>query len=131
MTFERSPDQRVTTRITSMIDQGEWWRDAAGTWTRIAELEISHAANLLGWLERRADAIKFKYELGMCGYAPQGEMALDSFESAMQELAETPPLDWLHSTQLYRAVLARSQAPLPRPDPSGVPTRLRDLVCGL
>lgn len=112
--------------VVNLIEQNIWWKDAAGNWLLIAELKISHATNLVRWLELRADTIHFQYGLGMCGFAPQGEMALDAFDGAMEELAEEPPLDWLRSTRLYKAVLARSLA-TSEVHESGLPARFREL----
>lgn len=43
-----------TLRIADLL-QGDTWRDATGTVTPIAELEVRHARNILRYLERRVE----------------------------------------------------------------------------
>ena len=100
--------------LDQLFEQAVWWRDATGFWHRIAEMEISHAANLVGWLERRAAMLHFKYGMALCGGpVPMGEMAQDAWSDVLEELAEQDPLAWLYETKLYQAVVARAREERP------------------
>lgn len=98
--------------ISWLIDQGEWWQPKVGPMVRIATMTDTHRLHLMRWLERRAPSMATLMMWNMAsGPQPSGDAACDGFEAEMNFLQDRP-VEWLRTTELYRA-LARG---LPSPD---------------
>lgn len=93
-----------------LLDQRTWWRSQFDGWLLVAELERSHAYNLLRWLERRALNLQTIYGLRYVEHAPSGEHALDAFFDALDQMMDMNPHTWLASKPLYQAIVARIDA---------------------
>jgi hypothetical protein len=102
----------VKAPISWLIDQGEWWQPKVGPMVRIATMTDTHRLHLMRWLERRAPSMATLMMWNMAsGPQPSGDAACDAFEAEM-DLLQDHPVEWLHTTELYRA-LARG---MPSPD---------------
>lgn len=98
--------------------QGEQWIDRDGITHQIATMDEGHIRNLLPWLERNADRLHSAITISLYGIMGllNGEMAIDSIDHEICQLEDTPPLRWLHETELYRALAARVGAVVPTYD---------------
>ncbi|HRE00730.1 MAG TPA: hypothetical protein PLV68_05490 [Ilumatobacteraceae bacterium] len=93
------------------LDQGTWWKNAAGEWIEVPSIDARYAGNIIGWLERRAQQLHWLYCLALCDMGgPQGDMASLAWDDELDDVSRADPLPWLQSTALYRAVAARAEA---------------------
>jgi hypothetical protein len=91
------------TDIFELLDQDEWWEPQGGPPILVETMRPSHVHNLLAWFERKAPQLKTYYEVSLAaGPQPYGEMACDVFESACEDLWNTPVLVWLNEFPLIQ-----------------------------
>lgn len=89
--------------IIRLLNQDEWWEPKEGPPKRVDELVPSHIRRLLAWLERRAPALKSRYEWSIAsGPYPSGEAAQDCFDQAQEELWKTPVSVWFGQFPLIK-----------------------------
>lgn len=93
--------------LYDLLDQDVIWESKDGKTLLVEQMAPAHIHNLLAWFERRAPAIKSRYDLrfalsGAEPLGPSGDMTCDAFESACDELWETPPLVWLNEQPLIK-----------------------------
>lgn len=103
------------TSLYEQMNQGTWWKTKEGSWVRIDEMEESHAANLVTFLERRASRYALAYSwqsaMSMPDAADCGDMTFDALQreqSLLERQVYEDPLTWLRDTPLYRALVART-----------------------
>lgn len=90
--------------------QDEWWRDSAGQWHKIAEMNVGHVTNVLAFLLRRADIYAMRYTWSMYSYAADAsDAAADAIEMEISAI-ERDPKAWIKSTPLYRALKKRRKS---------------------
>lgn len=90
--------------------RGHIWQTQAGQTLTVDQMGLSHVQNLIRWLERRAEIILIAAQVEIaCTVVDHngGEMAHDSLEQAEAELHEMNAMDYLRSTELYKALQAR------------------------
>lgn len=86
-----------------LLDQDEWWEPKDGPPKRVNELAPSHVRRLLAWLERRAPALKSRYEWSIASFPySSGEAAQDCFDQAQEELWKTPVSVWFEQFPLIK-----------------------------
>lgn len=90
-----------------LLEQDVWWKPKDGDPVRVEEIDDRWRGNLIRFLERRAERLKFKYELSLItGPQPSGDMACDAFDSACSALFDQSALEWLRDQPLYRRLNA-------------------------
>lgn len=112
-----------------LLHQTQWWNAESGR-VRLDDMQDSHRANLLGWLDVRAAQIAdvaswyWVAELGR----PHGGMATMALEDIAEEEwneIHADPLAWLRATPFYRRLLElrdRDHVAVALPDrPAGAP----------
>jgi hypothetical protein len=103
----------VDTRPDPMY-RDDAWTTRDGEEIPITEMEASHIANVIYFLERRARALHRlaiqKMIDDLSGpFAPSGDWACDSFDAAFDELLNMSPMEWLASTPIVQALHAELQ----------------------
>lgn len=93
--------------ILAILDQTEWWYGADGYPERVAELDDEHLANLIGFLYRRADALRRRLRWFEAYHSDESEDALRARWS--RELDVGDASDWLRATPLLRALEAEQR----------------------
>lgn len=92
--------------LRRLFAQGEWWKDRAGEWHRIAEMEPRYRANVARLIVRHAagyeQAVAFG-ELALFHDAP--EDVVDWWMNEVDDRARDPQA-WITGTALYRALTA-------------------------
>lgn len=90
--------------------QRDWWRDSAGHWHKIAEMNVGHVTNVLAFLLRRADIYAMREVWQMERYAATAPDGAYSAITAEIRVIEEDPEAWLSSTPLYRALKKRQKS---------------------
>lgn len=87
--------------------QTDFWTDREGVVHHIANMDTPYLANVINYLDRRADGIQLREIVKLSATVPSdpSDGVADFFDQAIAELQE-PPLEWLHQTPLYRALVA-------------------------
>lgn len=100
----RSKDQPDALEL---LDQSEIWIDGQGFEHRIAEMEIRHLQNVRLWIFRNGAQLALQAENQVhSGFVPQGEEAMNGFNSMLNELewACRNPDEWLLRSDLIQAI---------------------------
>jgi hypothetical protein len=83
-----------------LLSQDRVWIED-GKLIPLKELQPQHRRNLIAYLERNAEKLKWSFELAMLsGLQPSGDMACDAFDSEMEKLERTSGIDWLNGLPL-------------------------------
>jgi hypothetical protein len=83
-----------------LLHQAEAWTKD-GRAVRLEDLTPEHRRNLLAWLRRRAEGLKFSADLALCSVGgPNGDAACDAFEDACDRQFAEPASVWLEGTDL-------------------------------
>lgn len=104
----------------NVLSQTElWWPKGApdDQPIRVEDMSLRYKKNLLAFLERRADHLKFRYELDMVsGPQPSGDGARDLFDRELTGVLEAKPVTWLYSMpfveNLERLVREEADGPI-------------------
>jgi hypothetical protein len=98
--------------ITRPFEQGEWWQQRSGEWTRVADMSPGHRYNSAAMLMRGAPSHAGRYVDSFAAEVmnhDDGEMAHDALEQMLDEVMDSAfgdPQGWLRGTALYRALTA-------------------------
>lgn len=99
------PPPRVGT--IQLLDQDVWWLTKDKRAIQVADMETGHIRNLIGFLQRRADQLKQRYELSIIrGPQPSGDAATDCFDDAMSHLFDQPADKWIEEFPLMQKLHA-------------------------
>ena len=97
--------------ILDLLEQKTIWVNRAGQRVQIAKMEPRYAANIVRWLEQRADVLKFYAEMRWLGFMEMllnGEMARDCAEREFDSFLNLRADKWLRKRPLVRALKNRA-----------------------
>lgn len=105
-----------------MLDQPDVWLTSEGAWVSVDEMDSGHVSNLVRWMERHAEGLRWRWLLSVsCGpLSARGDMAVDAQDRWLDEETERPALAWLADRRLY-AALRKKLAERPAPEPVELP----------
>lgn len=98
-------------KIMRALGKGDWWVTKEGETLSLDKITPRHARNIIGWLRRRAG---FLHDIACLEFMkipePQGEHALDDYNSSFDQLNEMDPVEWLMQTPLVINLKAKIKA---------------------
>lgn len=102
---DEPPPAGVTTAM--LLEQDVWWKPEKADPIRLEDMAVTHQANLLGWLYRRAAGFHGhavgRFASFMSGpLAPGGDMACDDADREFDGLISTDPAAWMAEQPLVR-----------------------------
>lgn len=90
------------------LDQTRVWTTRAGITMTLEEMDPGHRCNLMAMMERQAGQFKWRYEWSFgleVAMHDGGEMAHDALEGELSRIENTPAVEWMRETPLYRRLV--------------------------
>ena len=99
--------ERLSRPLRAALRKTDTWATKDGRTLALENIEPSHRANLLAFLQRRAAFAKQGVEAEyVYGHEPHGEMALEDFHSELDHIAWQSPEEWLSDQPLYKRLVS-------------------------
>jgi hypothetical protein len=114
--------------VINCLYQAEVWTTKDGREIALGDMTPEHRRNLLAWIRRRAEQLKWSAELRICaGPGPSGDAASDCFDAIFDEMLRTPAAEWIEEQPLVARLRelvdadapARRRRALAMPVPAG------------
>lgn len=93
----------------ALLHQNEIWIPADGVTVKIVDMSPGHVRALIIWLDRQAAMLHMAECFRACTWIAGGDMANDALDLERALLWEQNPVEWLHDTDLWKALLAREE----------------------
>jgi hypothetical protein len=93
--------------VTTLLEQDVWWKPAKADPIRLDDMAVTHQANMLDWLYRRAQRFHER-EIGQFAsllsgpLGPSGDGAVDGAEREFDQLCEQDAVTWMGEQPLAR-----------------------------
>ena len=100
--------------MNNNLYQDEKWISLTEEVFRLEDMRPGHLSNVLAFLRRHADGLKFQADLALCtGPQPRGDAASDAFEDACDQQFRMSAGRWIETTALVRRlrVLTGEESP--------------------
>jgi len=99
----------------ALLGQKKVWIDKQGVKHKVKDIDAGYAANIIRFLERRANSIKFATDLAIIEevsgpMGPGGDAANDALDAEIDRLWAEDPKEWLHRQPLLVALNKRAAA---------------------
>jgi len=89
-----------------LATQGTWWVPKGSPPVKIADMNIEHRRNVIAYLQRYAEKLKFAHDFNLVHSFPSDppDGVADALDGIQAELETTTPIDWINSTTLMKAL---------------------------